>query len=182
MPARTYYTYIMSSRTRVIYIGITSNLELRVQQHKQNQHDGFTKEYRCHHLGLVRALRDRRIRHRERKTIKRLETSPETSPHRPAKPGMARPEQRLGQKLPERIADQPSHHANVMKGNGVGYLDRCHPERSAAKSKDPHEQSSCESLQGNDGHSPVKNLGQRNKGRLQEYISAGCPISILRCG
>ena len=29
----------------------------------------------------------------------------------------------------------------------------------------------------------VKNLGQRNKGRLQEYISAGVPhISILRCG
>ncbi len=50
MPAQTYYTYIMSSRTRVIYIGITSNLELRVQQHKQNLHDGFTKEYRCHHL------------------------------------------------------------------------------------------------------------------------------------
>ena len=50
MPAPTYYTYIMSSRTRVLYIGITSNLELRVQQHKQNQHDGFTKEYRCHHL------------------------------------------------------------------------------------------------------------------------------------
>ena len=50
MPAPTYYTYIMSSRTKVLYIGITSNLELRVQQHKQNQHDGFTKECRCHHL------------------------------------------------------------------------------------------------------------------------------------
>ena len=50
MPAPTYYTYIMSSRTRVIYIGITSNLELRVQQHKQNKHDGFAREYRCHHL------------------------------------------------------------------------------------------------------------------------------------
>jgi putative endonuclease len=50
MPAPTYYTYIMSSRTRVLYIGITSNLELRVQQHKQNQYDGFTKGYRCHHL------------------------------------------------------------------------------------------------------------------------------------
>jgi putative endonuclease len=50
MPTRTYYTYIMSSRTKVLYIGITSNLELRVQQHKQNQHDGFAREYRCHHL------------------------------------------------------------------------------------------------------------------------------------
>jgi putative endonuclease len=50
MPAPTYYTYIMSSRTRVLYIGITSNLELRVEEHKQGKHDGFTKEYRCHHL------------------------------------------------------------------------------------------------------------------------------------
>jgi predicted GIY-YIG superfamily endonuclease len=39
----------MSSRTKVLYIGITSNLELRVQQHKQNQHDGFTKEYPSRH-------------------------------------------------------------------------------------------------------------------------------------
>jgi putative endonuclease len=50
MPARTYYTYIMSSRTKVLYIGITNNLERRVQQHKEGKHDSFTKEYRCHHL------------------------------------------------------------------------------------------------------------------------------------
>ena len=50
MPARTYYTYIMSSRTKVLYIGMTNNLERRVQQHKEGKHDSFTKEYRCHHL------------------------------------------------------------------------------------------------------------------------------------
>ncbi len=47
---RTYYTYIMSSRTKVLYIGMTNNLERRVQQHKEGKHDSFTKEYRCHHL------------------------------------------------------------------------------------------------------------------------------------
>jgi len=50
MPPRTYYTYIMSSRTKVLYIGITNSLERRVQQHKEGKHDSFTKEYRCHHL------------------------------------------------------------------------------------------------------------------------------------
>jgi putative endonuclease len=45
-----YYTYIMSSRTKVLYIGMTNNLERRVQQHKEGKHDSFTKEYRCHHL------------------------------------------------------------------------------------------------------------------------------------
>ena len=42
---RTYYTYIMSSRTKVLYIGVTNNLERRVQQHKEGKHDSFTKEY-----------------------------------------------------------------------------------------------------------------------------------------
>src|SRR5271168_1121284 len=50
MPARTYYTYIMSSRTKVLYIGMTNNLECRVQQHKEGKRDSFTKEYPCHHL------------------------------------------------------------------------------------------------------------------------------------
>jgi len=50
MPSQTYYTYIMSSRTKVLYIGMTNNLERRVQQHKEGKHDSFTKEYRCHHL------------------------------------------------------------------------------------------------------------------------------------
>lgn len=55
MPARTYYTYIMSSRTRVLYIGITSNLDAEYNN-TEGKHDSFTKEYRCHPLSVVRKI------------------------------------------------------------------------------------------------------------------------------
>ena len=41
----------MSNKTRsVLYIGITSNLEERVYQHKQGEGSNFTKRYKCHFL------------------------------------------------------------------------------------------------------------------------------------
>ena len=40
-----YYVYIMASQRRVLYIGITSNLEQRVFQHKQHTFGGFTAKY-----------------------------------------------------------------------------------------------------------------------------------------
>jgi len=42
---RTYYVYIMASRSRTLYVGITSNLEQRVYQHKNKLVDGFTSRY-----------------------------------------------------------------------------------------------------------------------------------------
>ena len=44
---RTYCVYIMSSRSGVLYIGVTGNLERRVRQHRNGHNDGFTKRYRC---------------------------------------------------------------------------------------------------------------------------------------
>ena len=45
------YTYIMSNKTRtVLYIGVTSDLESRVYQHKHDQGSKFTTKYRCHDL------------------------------------------------------------------------------------------------------------------------------------
>jgi putative endonuclease len=40
-----YYVYILASHTRTLYIGVTSNLEQRVKQHKAKVYDGFTKKY-----------------------------------------------------------------------------------------------------------------------------------------
>ena len=45
MAERHYYVYIMTNRSGTRYVGITSDLERRVQEHKQKLADGFTKQY-----------------------------------------------------------------------------------------------------------------------------------------
>jgi len=43
---KTYYVYIMASQSRTLYVGVTSNLERRVQEHKQKVSTGsFTSHY-----------------------------------------------------------------------------------------------------------------------------------------
>ncbi len=42
---RTYWVYIMSSKTRTIHVGVTNDLERRVLEHKSKQAAGFTKKY-----------------------------------------------------------------------------------------------------------------------------------------
>lgn len=50
MGEHLYSVYIMASRSGVLYIGITSELEVRVNQHKTGAYDGFSKKYKCHRL------------------------------------------------------------------------------------------------------------------------------------
>jgi len=50
MQDKTYYVYIMSSKTKVIYTGVTSNLIGRVYQHKNGLVKGFTKRYNVDQL------------------------------------------------------------------------------------------------------------------------------------
>ncbi len=46
-----YYIYMMGSANgRALYIGVTSDLQRRVLQHKEGRYGGFTTKYRCHHL------------------------------------------------------------------------------------------------------------------------------------
>jgi len=42
---REYYVYIMSSKTRVLYTGVTNNLPRRVFEHKTKLIPGFSKRY-----------------------------------------------------------------------------------------------------------------------------------------
>jgi putative endonuclease len=50
MREHAYFTYIVSSKSRTLYIGVTSNLEQRIIQHKQQTYPGFTALYNCTHL------------------------------------------------------------------------------------------------------------------------------------
>jgi putative endonuclease len=42
---KLYYVYILASQNRVLYIGMTSNIEHRVFQHKTHAFKGFTSKY-----------------------------------------------------------------------------------------------------------------------------------------
>lgn len=46
MAANTYYVYMMTNKTnKVLYTGVTNNLERRVWEHKHKQIEGFTSRY-----------------------------------------------------------------------------------------------------------------------------------------
>ncbi len=45
-----YYVYIMTNRSRTLYIGVTSELEGRVWEHKNKIFEGFTAKYRLDRL------------------------------------------------------------------------------------------------------------------------------------
>ncbi len=47
---RTYYVYILASNSKVIYTGMTNNLEARVYQHKNKLFEGFSKKYNTYKL------------------------------------------------------------------------------------------------------------------------------------
>ncbi len=47
---KVYYVYIVASRSRTLYIGVTGEIELRLAQHRSGTVEGFPKPYRCHRL------------------------------------------------------------------------------------------------------------------------------------
>jgi putative endonuclease len=47
---KNYWVYIMSERTRTLYVGVTNDIERRVYEHRNKSVPGFTSKYRLDRL------------------------------------------------------------------------------------------------------------------------------------
>ena len=45
-----YFTYIVASRSHNFYVGMTSDIEGRIWQHKNGEFEGYSKKYNCNRL------------------------------------------------------------------------------------------------------------------------------------
>ena len=75
MKTKQYYVYIMNSPTGTLYVGVTSNLERRVYEHKQKIHDGFTKKYNVTRLAYYEETPDIHVALAREKQIKKWRRS-----------------------------------------------------------------------------------------------------------
>ncbi len=58
MKEHNYSVYMIASRSRALYIGMTNDLHRRVWEHKNDLIDGFTKQYKCHRLVYYESFED----------------------------------------------------------------------------------------------------------------------------
>ena len=58
MAMNQYYVYVMASRSRTLYTGITNDLERRVFEHKEKLVPGFTTKYKIERLVYFEATED----------------------------------------------------------------------------------------------------------------------------
>ncbi len=58
MKDHCYSVYIVASKSRVIYVGMTNNLHRRMFEHKNDKIEGFTRRYHCHRLVYFESFDD----------------------------------------------------------------------------------------------------------------------------
>jgi putative endonuclease len=64
MRDRNYYVYIMSSLSQTLYVGVSNDLERRVQGHKAGTPGSFTARYNVNRVGLFRGVQRYQSSHR----------------------------------------------------------------------------------------------------------------------
>ncbi|MGA7693934.1 MAG: GIY-YIG nuclease family protein [Candidatus Sulfotelmatobacter sp.] len=58
MKTHCYSVYIIASKSRTLYIGMTNDLSRRTYEPKNDLIDGFSKKYRCHRLVYYESFDD----------------------------------------------------------------------------------------------------------------------------
>jgi putative endonuclease len=66
----TYYVYIVASRSRRLYTGVTNDLQRRVIEHREGLVPGFTKQYQASRLVHFEIFGDIRMAIAREKEIK----------------------------------------------------------------------------------------------------------------
>jgi len=70
--SKTYYVYILTNqRNGTLYIGFSSNLNERMNQHINGTYDGFTKKYKIHNLVYYETYDDVNIAIKREKQLKK---------------------------------------------------------------------------------------------------------------
>ena len=67
-----FHVYILASQTKVLYIGVTSNLVVRVTEHKDHVVAGFTKRYNVDRLVYFEEYSDAIVAIEREKRLKRM--------------------------------------------------------------------------------------------------------------
>jgi len=67
---RQYYLYLLASKTKVLYIGVTNNLERRLYEHKHKIVEGFTSKYNVNRLVYYEVYSDIRYAIAREKQLK----------------------------------------------------------------------------------------------------------------
>jgi len=67
---KTYFVYILSSRYRALYTGVTGDLNRRMFEHRHKVRDGFTKRYNISRLVYFESFTDVRAAIAREKQIK----------------------------------------------------------------------------------------------------------------
>jgi putative endonuclease len=68
--SRSYFVYIIASRSHNLYTGVTNNLERRLLEHREGLIPGFAKRYRIHRLVFYEGFGDIRTAIAREKQIK----------------------------------------------------------------------------------------------------------------
>ena len=67
---KQYYVYIMTNKSRTLYVGVTNNLQSRVYKHKNKLIRGFTKKHNMRILVYFEVLNDIKMAIAREKQIK----------------------------------------------------------------------------------------------------------------
>jgi putative endonuclease len=67
---KTFHIYILASRSRVLYVGVTGDLRRRMDQHERGEGSDFTRKYRTDYLVYCELCEDARAAIQREKQIK----------------------------------------------------------------------------------------------------------------